>query len=1101
MNLSELFIRRPIMTTLVMVGILIFGVMSYRLLPISDLPSVDYPTIQVSASRPGATPETMASSVARPLEKQFSSIAGLDLLNSSSTLGSTQITLQFNLSRNVDDAAQDVEAAISAASGQIPNDLPNPPAYSKVNPADQPILYLYMSSPTLPLSKVDSYAETYLAEKLSTISGVAQVQVYGSQKYAARIQLDPQKLASYQLGLDQVQTAIQQGNVNLPTGSLSGNYKNFTVQADGQLEDAAAYRSLIVAYRNGAPIYLNQLGRTIDGVQNSKVASWYNDTRAIILTIQRQPGTNTVQIVDTIKQKLPDLRSQIPTSVEVGVFYDASQSIRDSVDDVRFTLMLTIALVILVIFLFLRNLSATVIPSLALPVSLIATFAVMYLLGYSLDNLSMMALTLSVGFVVDDAIVMLENIVRHMEMGERPLEAALNGSREISFTILSMTISLVAVFIPMLFMGGLLGRLFHEFAVTLAVAILVSGFVSLSLTPMLCSRFLRPPDHEHQSRLYQASEYVFDRLLGLYDWTLKKALKYHRTTMILSGALLVVTVYLFAVVPKGFIPSEDTGQITGITQAASSASYDDLVRHQQDVVNIIRQNPNVDAVNSNIGPGSSASGSGAAVTGNTGNLLIRLKPRAQRKTSSEDIIQTLRTKLATVPGIQVFLQNPPAIPIGTQQTTGVYQLALQSTDVQPLEQYVPQLIAKMKTLPGLQDVNSDLQLASQVKINIDRDKASALGITAQQVEDTLRNAYGGYQVSTIYAASDEYEVILELEPKYQQDPNALMQLYIDTNSSSSTSGTSSGSITGSGTSSGSITGSGTSSGSTTGSTTSSSTTGSTSSSSTSGSTPSSTTSTEQAVPLSTFAKLSQGVGPLMVNHFGRMNAATISFNLAPNTSLGDATQAIDELVHTVVPASITTNFQGASQLFQSSLPSLGLLLVIAILVIYLILGILYEDFIHPLTILSGLPSAGFGALLTLLIFHVELNVYSFIGIMLLVGIVKKNGIMMVDFAIEAQRNEGKSPFEAIYEACLIRFRPIMMTTMAALMGALPIALGFGAGSESRRPLGIAVVGGLVFSQILTLYLTPVFFTYMEAWRKQLSQFKFRRVFSFTGGRS
>ncbi len=1060
MNLSELFIRRPIMTTLVMVGILIFGVMSYGLLPISDLPSVDYPTIQVSASRPGATPETMASSVARPLEKQFSSIAGLDLLNSSSTLGSTQITLQFNLSRNVDDAAQDVEAAISAASGQIPSDLPNPPSYSKVNPADQPILYLYMYSPTLPLSKVDSYAETYLAEKLSTISGVAQVQVYGSQKYAARIQLDPQKLASYQMGLDQVQTAIQQGNVNLPTGSLSGNYKNFTVQANGQLQDAAAYRSLIVAYRNGAPIYLNQLGRTVDGVQNPKVASWYNDTRAIILTIQRQPGTNTVQIVDTIKQKLPDLRSQIPKSVEIGVFYDASQSIRDSVDDVRFTLMLTIALVILVIFLFLRNLSATVIPSLALPVSLIATFAVMYLLGYSLDNLSMMALTLSVGFVVDDAIVMLENIVRHMEMGERPLEAALKGSREISFTILSMTISLVAVFIPMLFMGGLLGRLFHEFAVTLAVAILVSGFVSLSLTPMLCSRFLRPPNHEHQSRLYQASEYVFDRFLALYDWTLKKALKYHRTTMILSGAILLVTVYLFAVVPKGFIPSEDTGQITAVTQAASSASYDDLVRHQQEVVNIIRQNPNVDAVNSNIGPGSSASGSGGAVTGNTGNLLIRLKPRTKRQTSADDIVQTLRTKLATVPGIQVFLQNPPAIPIGTQQTTGLYQLALQSTDVQPLQQYVPQLIAKMKNLPQLQDVNSDLQLAPQIKINIDRDKASALGITAQAVEDTLRNAYGGYQVSTIYAASDEYEVILELEPKYQQDPNALMDLYINTSSSSSSSSTT-GSITGGGSTTGSITGG--------------------------GSTTSSTTSTGQAVPLSTFAKLSQGVGPLMVNHFGRMNAATISFNLAPNTSLGDATQAIDELVHTVVPASINTNFQGASQIFQSSLPSLGLLLVIAILVIYLILGILYEDFIHPLTILSGLPSAGFGALLTLLIFHVELNVYSFIGIMLLVGIVKKNGIMMVDFAIEAQRNEGKSPLDAIYEACLIRFRPIMMTTMAALMGALPIALGFGAGSESRRPLGIAVVGGLVFSQILTLYLTPVFFTYMEAWRKQLSK--------------
>ncbi|MEH1845646.1 MAG: efflux RND transporter permease subunit [Nostoc sp.] len=1040
MNLSEPFIRRPIMTTLVMAAILIFGFMSYRLLPISDLPSVDYPTIQVSAARPGASPETMAASVARPLEKQFSSIAGLDSLNSTSTLGQTQITLQFNLSRNIDDAAQDVEAAISGASGQIATDLPNPPTYSKVNPADQPILYLYLDSPTLPLSQVDNYAETYLAQKLSTINGVAQVAVYGSQKYAARIQLDPQQLATRQIGLDQVATAIQQGNVDLPTGSLSGNHKNFTVQTNGQLQDAAAYRQLIVSYKDGMPIYLNQLGRIIDSVENDKVASWYNNTRAIILTIQRQPGTNTVQVVDTIKKLLPNLRGQIPASVEIGVLYDASQSIRDSVDDVRFTLILTIALVILVIFLFLRNLSATVIPSLALPVSLIGTFAVMYLLHYSLDNLSLMALTLSVGFVVDDAIVMLENIVRHMEMGERPLEAALNGSREIGFTILSMTLSLVAVFIPMLFMSEVLGRLFHEFAVTIAVAILVSGFVSLSLTPMLCSRFLRPVDHAHQSRLYQASEYVFDRLLGLYDWSLKKVLKYHFTTMILSVVLFAVTVGLLVVVPKGFIPSQDTGQITGITQAAQDASFDNLVQHQQTVANLIRQDPNVDAVNSNIGAGASANGSGAAVAANSGSLFIRLKPRSERQLGADEIIQNLRTKLATVPGIQVFLQNPPAIPIGAQQSTGLYQLALQSSDVKPLQEYVPQLVLKMKNLPELQDVNSDLQFASQIQIDIDRDKASTYGITAEQIENTLRNAYGSYQVSTIYAATNEYQVILELAPQYQQDINALLTLYINS-------------------------------------------------------------STGVAVPLKTFAKLSQGVSPLMVNHNGRMNAATISFNLAPGVSLGNANQEIEKLIDQVIPASISTNFQGASQVFQSSLPSLGLLLAIAVLVIYLILGVLYEDFIHPITILSGLPSAGFGALLTLIIFHVELNVYSFIGIILLVGIVKKNGIMMVDFAIEAQRNESKKPSEAIYQACLVRFRPIMMTTMAALMGTLPIAIGFGAGSESRRPLGIAVVGGLVFSQILTLYLTPVFYIYMESWRKKLSQVKFRRVFSFTGGRS
>ena len=1060
MNLSELFIRRPIMTTLVMAGIIIFGLMSYRSLPISDLPSVDYPTIQVTAARPGASPETMAASVSRPLEKQFSSIAGLDSLNSTSTFGKAQLTLQFDLSRGIDDAAQDVEAAISSASGQIPNDLPNPPTYSKVNPADQPILYLYLDSPTLPLSEVDNYAETFLAQKLSTISGVAQVSVYGSQKYAARIQLNPQALAARKIGIDQVQTAIQQGNVNLPTGSLSGNNKNYTVQTNGQLQDAAAYRKLIVAYKDGAPIYLEQLGRVIDSVENDQVASWYNNDRAIILTIQRQPGTNTVQVVDTIQKLLPKLREQIPASVEIGVLYDASQSIRDSVDDVRFTLILTIALVVLVIFLFLRNLSATVIPSLALPVSLIGTFAVMHQLNYSLDNLSLMALTLSVGFVVDDAIVMLENIVRHLEMGERPLEASLNGSREIGFTILSMTLSLVAVFIPMLFMSELLGRLFHEFAVTIAVSILVSGFVSLSLTPMLCSRFLRPVDHSRQSRLYRASEAAFDWVLALYDWSLKKVLKYHRTTMIFSAVLLIATVGLLAVVPKGFIPSEDRGQITGITQAAQDASFDELARHQQEVADLIRQDPNVDAVNSTIGASASASGSGAAVAGNSGSLFIRLKPRDQRSMKADEIIQSLRSRLATIPGIQVFLQNPPALPIGTQQTTGLYQLSLQNSDVQPLQQYVPQLVDKLKALPELQDVNSDLQMTAQVKLDIERDRASALGITAQQIESTLRNAYGAYQVSTIYAASNEYQVILELEPQYQQDPNALMKLYITTTGSSVSN------ASGDPASNSNVNSS----------------------------------SNGQAIPLSTFATISPGTAPLMVNHVGRMNAATISFNLAPGVSLGAANSKIDAIVHSTVPDSISTSFKGASQVFQSSLPNLLLLLLIAILVIYLILGILYEDFIHPITILSGLPSAGFGALLTLIIFHVELNVYSFIGIMLLVGIVKKNGIMMVDFAIAAQREQAQKPSEAIYQACLVRFRPIMMTTMAALMGTLPIALGFGAGSESRRPLGIAVVGGLIFSQILTLYLTPVFYIYMEAWRKKLTQIKFRQVFSFMGGR-
>jgi hydrophobic/amphiphilic exporter-1 (mainly G- bacteria), HAE1 family len=1041
MNPSEIFIRRPIMTTLVMVGIMIFGLMSYRLLPISDLPNVDYPTIQVTAARPGASPETMAASVARPLEKQFSSIAGLDSLNSTSTLGKAQLTLQFNLSRGIDDAAQDVAAAIAAATGQIPNDLPNPPTYSKVNPADQPILSLFLRSPTLQLSQVDNFAETYLAQKLSTIGGVAQVQVYGSQKYATRIQLDPQQLATRQIGLDQVQTAVQQGNVNLPTGTLSGEHKNFSVQTNGQLADAAAYRKLIVAYKDGAPIYLEQLGRVIDGVEDNQVASWFNDTRAIILTIQRQPGTNTVEVVDTIKKLLPNIKDQIPGSVEIGVLYDASQAVRESVDDVRFTLILTIGLVVLVIFLFLRNISATVIPSLALPISLIGTFAVMNLLQYSLDNLSLMALTLSVGFVVDDAIVVLENIVRHMEMGEQPMEAALNGSQEIGFTILSMTLSLVAVFIPMLFMQGLLGRLFHEFAVTIAVAILVSGFVSLSLTPMLCSRFLRPVEQARRSRLYRASEYIFDRFLGLYDWTLKLALKYHFTMMVGSLAILMVTIGLFAIIPKGFIPSEDTGRITAITQATQDASFDNLVRHQQEVVRVIRQDPSVKAVNSNIGPSSSATGGGGAVSTNAGSLLITLKERNERQKGAEEVMQGLRSKLANIPGIQVFLQNPPAIPIGTQQTTGLYQLNLQSSAVAPLQQYVPKLVDKMKNLELIQDVNSDLQMTSQVELKIDRDKASALGITAQQIETTLRNAYGTYQVSRIYSASNAFKVILELDPKYQQDPNSLMQLYINTSTPQTTPDANGGNPS----------------------------------------------SSNQAIPLSTFATITPGIAPLTINHNGRLNSATLSFNLANNVSLGAANQAIDKLVAETIPNTITTNFQGASQVFQSSLPNLLILLSIAILVIYLILGILYEDFIHPITILSGLPSAGFGALLTLMFFHVELNVYSFIGMMLLVGIVKKNGIMMVDFAIEAQRERGQKPAEAIYQACLVRFRPIMMTTMAALMGTLPIAIGFGAGSESRRPLGIAVVGGLVFSQVLTLYLTPVFYIYMESWRRKLSR--------------
>ncbi|MBW8865201.1 MAG: efflux RND transporter permease subunit [Verrucomicrobia bacterium] len=1026
MNVPELFIRRPVMTTLVMVGILLFGIVGFRQLPVSDLPSVDYPTISVSASLPGASPETMASAVATPLEKQLSTIAGVDSMSSVSSLGSVSITIQFSLDRSIDAAAQDVQSAISKASRQLPPNMPSPPTYQKVNPADSPILFLAMSSPTLPMSDVDNYAENLLAQQISQVNGVAQVGVFGAQPYAVRIQVDPNKLAAYGLGIDQVEQAVEAGNVNQPLGTLYGKNQAFTVEANGQLNVAADFRPMIVAYRNGNPVRLQQLGQVLDSVQNDKGMAWYNSTRAVVLAIQRQPGANTVEVVDNIKKLLPQFRAAIPAAVSLEVLIDRSLTIRKSVSDVEHTLFLAVCLVVLVIFLFLRNLSATLIPSLALPMSIIGTFAAMALLNYSLDNLSLMALTLCVGFVVDDAIVMLENIVRHMENGEPAMEAALKGSKEIGFTIISMTLSLSAVFIPILFMSGLLGRLLHEFAVTIVVAVLFSGFVSLTLTPMMCSRFVHSEKEKKHGKTYNAFERFFDRVRDAYDRTLQVVMRHRGLTMLVSLAIFVATVVLFVVIHKGFFPDEDTGRILARTEASQDISFDAMREHQMVAMKIVAADPNVDGFISVIG-----SGNGSASL-NNGRMFFRLKDK--RKLNANQIIQELRVKFAQIPGLNVYLQNPPIVPVGGMASKALYQYSLQDTDVQELFHWAPLLADKLAHEPGFQDVTTDLQIASpQVNVEIDRDKAAALGVTPQQIENGLYDAYGERQASTIYADVAEYWVVFEVEPQYQLDPTALGQLYI----ASSFAGTNG---------------------------------------------------QPRLVPLNAVAKLTRSLGPTSISHVGQLPAVTVSFNLAPGNSLGtavDRLQKIETDMH--LPATVTGSFQGAAAVFKSSQAGLLALLVVSILVIYIILGILYESFIHPLTILSGLPSAGFGALLTLMVFGIDLNIYGFVGLVMLVGIVKKNAIMMIDFAIDAQRNHGKSPAEAIHEGCLLRFRPIMMTTMCALMATLPIALGLGAGGESRRALGLTVVGGLLVSQCLTLYITPVVYLYLEKFQQRFSR--------------
>ncbi|MGD0870228.1 MAG: efflux RND transporter permease subunit [Bryobacteraceae bacterium] len=1033
MNISQTFIERPIATSLLMAAIALFGGVAYRSLAVSDLPNVDFPTLLVTASLPGASPETMASAVATPLENQFSTIAGLNSMTSSNSLGNTQITLEFDLNRKLDGAAVDVQAAITQASRVLPQGMPTPPTFTKVNPADQPILYLALTSPTLPLYDLDNYAETRIAQRISMISGVAQVQVLGAQKFAVHVQMDPHALASRQIGINEIQTALTNWNVNLPTGAIIGPQRAFTLQASGQLLTAAEYKPIVVAYRGGSPVRLEELGTIIDSVEDDKTASWYythqGSSRSIILAIQRQPGTNTIEVTDGVKRLLPLIKQELPPSVNEDILYDRSDTIRESFHDVQSTMILTLGLVVMVIFLFLRNISATIIPSLALPFSIIGTFAVMYLLSYSLDNLSMMALILSIGFVVDDAIVMLENIVRHIELGEQPLLASLKGSEEIGFTIVSMTLSLAAVFIPVLFLGGVLGRLFKEFAVTITVAILISGVVSVTLTPMLCSRFLRAAHEAKRSAFYRFTEKFFQGMLHIYDRSLLMALR-HRPTMMVSFVLVLgATMYMFVTIPKGFIPDQDTDQLQIITEAAQGTSYYEMVGYEKKIADAVSQDPNVDSLMASVG-GTTASNLGGP---NYGELVIHLKPRNQRQLAVNDIIKELRPQLASQVGVKSYLENPPTIQIGGQVTKSLYQFSMQTPDKAELYDDADALARAVEQLPGVEDVTTDVAVTTpQVSVTIDRDKAAAMNLNASVIENALYDAYGPRWVSTIYGSVNEYKVLLELEPKYQADPRALSLLYFKTSAS-------------------------------------------------------------KLIPLDTLARVVTEIGPQTINHYGQLPAATLSFNLKPGAALGEVVGQVQALADNQLPATVSTQFQGAAKAFQSSLGNLWVLLIIAIMVVYIVLGILYESYIHPITILSGLPSAGFGALLTLVVFHIDLSIYAFVGLIMLIGIVKKNAIMQIDFALEAERHHGLTPERAIYEGCLIRFRPIMMTTMAALLGAVPIALGYGAGGEARQPLGLVVVGGLLFSQLVTLYLTPVFYIYMSAIQEWVKSWKRKKA--------